>query len=54
MNEDIAKWLEAIAENYDMTEQYKHALNDLLKTRKLKYDRISWTMEFLFDNIWKV
>ena len=51
MNKDIEKWLEAIAENYDMTEQYKHALNDLLKTRKLKYDRISKNFRLLINQM---
>ena len=46
MNENIEKWLETIDKNC-MTEQYKHALNNLLKTQKLKDGRISKNFRLL-------
>ena len=49
MNEDVEKWLKAINEDYDMTKQYKYALDDLLKTRKLKDGRIFKNFRLLIN-----
>ena len=51
MNKDVEELLEVIDENYEMTVQYKHALSYILKTRKLKNDKIWRNFRLLIDRM---